>query len=98
MAEISLEEAQEQQQLKSRVSKLSEKIGPGIAVANSGKVESLEIQLWDKVIEGIGVGAHLAENWAENSAKIQAHEIKKDLDADHENQMLNMIEIFIRHH
>ncbi len=92
MAEISLEEAQEQQQLKTRVSKFSEKIGPGIAVANTGIKESYEIELWNKVVEGIGVGGHLAENWAQNSAKIQAHEIKKDLDADHENQMLNMIE------
>ena len=92
MAEISLEEAQEQQQLKSRIAPFRSKGSGPTTVANTGVPESYTQQFWENAADGVGVAGAIVENYAQNAAKVKAKEIAKTMEADHQDQMLNLIE------
>ena len=92
MAEISLEEIQEQEQLKSRIAPFRSKEAGPTAVQNTGMVESYTQQFWKNAADGIGVAGQIAENFAENASKVKAKDIANEMEADHQNQMLGLIE------
>ena len=92
MAEISLEEVQEQEQLKSRIAPFRSKETGPTAVQNTGQRESYTQQFWQNAANGIGVAGQIAENFAQNASKVKARDIANEMEADHQNQMLGLVE------